>query len=80
MIPGRFTNLAAALKVPSAFSLPSTVGLSLRHLITGPRAMIVNTTPSKKALDVDLGSVPLEPATTAAMIGPNKCPTDALKV
>ena len=80
IIPGRLTSFAAALKVPSAFSLASTVGLSLRHLITGNRARMVKTTPSKKALDVDLGRVPLDPATIEAMIGPNICPTDALKV
>jgi hypothetical protein len=49
-------------------------------LITGNRARVVKTTPSKKALDVDLGRVPLDPATIEAMIGPNICPTDALKV
>ena len=42
--------------------------------------MIVRTTPNKKALEVDLGKVPFEPATIVAMIGPNMCPTDALNV
>ena len=71
MMPGRLISFAAALKVPSAFSLASTVGLSFRHLMTGTSAMIVKTTPNKKAFEVDFGRVPLEPATIAAMIGHN---------
>ena len=80
IIPGRFARLIADLKVPSEFAFPSTVGRSLRHLITGIRAIIVRTTASKNAFDVDFGNVSLDPETMEAIIGPSMCPTDALKV
>ena len=80
IIPGRLISFAAALKVPSEFSFASTVGLSFLHLMTGESARMVRTTPSKKALEVDFGRVPFDPATMLAMIGPNICPTDALNV
>ena len=70
-IPGRLTKLKAALYVPSSLLFAATDGLSLRHLMTGAIATIVRTTPSKKAFEVDLGRVPLEPATMDAAIGPS---------
>ena len=57
--------------MPSLFVLPETVGRSFRHLMTGAIAMIVKRTPSKKAFEVDFGSVPFEPATIYAAIGPS---------
>ena len=64
-IPGRLTKLIAVLYVPSELCCATTVGRSFLHLITGISARIVKTTPRRKALEVDLGRFPFEPATMA---------------
>ena len=78
-MPGFLSNAIAAAYVPSS-DLASTLGFSLRQLITGTSATTQRTKPKRNALDVDLGSVPSEPATSAATRGPTKWPREALKV
>jgi hypothetical protein len=56
------------------------LGFSLLHLMTGKIAITQRINPRRKALDVDFGSVPSDPATSAAISGPTRCPRDALKV
>ena len=59
---------------------PAMLGFSLLHLMTGKIAITQRINPRRKALDVDFGSVPSDPATSAAISGPTRCPRDALKV
>ena len=69
-MPGFFINPNAAEKVPSSLTFAATEGFSRRQASTGASATMHRSAHNKNALEVDFGSVPLDPATAAAISGP----------